>query len=43
MNIIKLTNNFKNQKFSKFINWLQEDLNSVNKLILENLTNSSPS
>ena len=42
MNIIKLTNNFKNQKFSKFINWLQEDLNSVNKLILENLTNSSP-
>ena len=42
MNIIKLKNNLKNQEFSEFVNWLQEDLNSVNKLILENLTNSSP-
>ena len=42
MNIIKIkTNNIK-EGFNEFVDWLQEDLNSVNKLVLENLTNSSP-
>ena len=42
MNIIKIKPNLKKNRFDNFVNWLQEDLNSVNKLILENLTNSSP-
>ena len=42
MNIIKIKANNKIEGFNEFVGWLQEDLNSVNKLVLENLTNSSP-
>ena len=42
MNIIKIKTNLKKEGFNEFVDWLQEDLNSVNKLVLENLTNSSP-
>ena len=42
MNIIKIKAVNKIEGFNEFVDWLQEDLNSVNKLVLENLTNSSP-
>ncbi len=41
MKIININSARKKDDFEKFLNWLQDDLNSVNKLILENLTNSS--
>ena len=41
MDVVKIKDNFKNESFREFVNWLQADLSSVNKLILENLTNSS--
>ena len=37
----KIKENVKNESFKEFVNWFQADLNYVNKLILENLTNSS--
>ena len=42
MKIIKLQPDLKKESLDEFIDWLQQDLNSVNKLILENLINSSP-
>ena len=42
MNVVKIKSSLKNESFDLFLNWLQDDLNSVNKLILENLVNSSP-
>ena len=42
MNVVKIKSSLKNESFDLFLNWLQDDLNSVNKLILENLINSSP-
>ena len=41
MNVIKINKNYRVEGFKDFVDWLQEDLNSVNKLVLENLTNSS--
>ena len=41
MKIINISSARKKDDFEEFLNWLQNDLNSVNKLILENLTNSS--
>ncbi len=42
MNVVKIKSSLKNESFDLFLNWLQDDLSSVNKLILENLVNSSP-
>ena len=39
MNIVKLKNQDENE-FKNFLSWLEEDLNSVNKFILENLAGS---
>ena len=41
MNVIKINKNYRVEGFKDFVDWLQEDLNSVNKLVLENLTNTS--
>ena len=41
MKIVNINSVSKKDNFEDFLNWLQDDLNSVNKLILENLTNSS--
>ena len=41
MTVIKINKNYRGEGFKDFVDWLQEDLNSVNKLVLENLTNSS--
>ena len=41
MKIINIDSVRKKDNFEEFLNWLQDDLNSVNKLILENLANSS--
>ena len=40
MTVIKINKNSKGEGFKDFVDWLQEDLNSVNKLVLDNLTNS---
>ena len=39
--VIKINKNSKGDGFKDFVYWLQEDLNSVNKLVLDNLTNTS--
>ena len=39
MNIVNLKNQNENE-FEKFVSWLEEDLDSVNKFILENLAGS---
>ena len=41
MTVIKINKNSKGDGFKDFVYWLQEDLNSVNKLVLDNLTNTS--
>ena len=41
MKIVNINTVSKKDNFKDFLNWLQDDLNSVNKLILENLANSS--
>ena len=41
MTVIKINKNSKADGFNDFVYWLQEDLNSVNKLVLDNLTNTS--
>ena len=41
MEIININSARRKDDFEEFLNWLQDDLNSVNKLILENLTSSS--
>ena len=41
MTVIKINKNSKGDGFKDFVYWLQEDLNYVNKLVLDNLTNTS--
>ena len=41
MKIIKLKDFKVNESFEEFYNWLQKDLNQVNKIILETLETDS--
>ncbi len=41
MKIVSLNSNFNNNQYYDFVDWLQDDLNLVNKIIFENLTNNS--
>ena len=41
MKIINLDSDYKKDYYSDFASWLQDDLNAVNKIILDSLSNSS--